>query len=171
MKPADFLIVQCIETCWTKVSRGAPGATSRNAVPQLLPLRVPDELTVTEEAAALHHVVFSEAAGFSEPSHQARVVGVSSLPSECGISVESSGASLAVSFVGPKSRPREHPRQAFVLQPTEWGQLVYNWRVPEERTWSYHKRAVNIGFRCKSTEDLFQDSKAAHTFESLNRLA
>src|SRR5215831_12587599 len=60
------IIVQKIQTIWTKKSRGAPGAVLRNAVPVALPLpvdRVSDNSVLFE-----HCVSFREFDHFSSPS-------------------------------------------------------------------------------------------------------
>jgi hypothetical protein len=76
-----MIIVQHIETRWTKASRGVPGAGLRNAVPRALPLEpVPEPVS----GIYLHRVSADEADGFAlrqvtasiEPGQQFRRTGL-----------------------------------------------------------------------------------------------
>jgi hypothetical protein len=105
MKPANptqLMLYQAIVVNWTKVSRGAPGATYRNQVPEVLPLpsspphepwpirhwapHVHPPLEPADSRSPnlyLHLVAYSEARHFQDPAAQSWSGLTTRLPDPC----------------------------------------------------------------------------------------
>ena len=67
-----LVLIQHVETTWTKRSRGAPGALKRNAVPEsfLVPIT---EIAAFRAVVALHLVRYWEENSFESPSEMLRL--------------------------------------------------------------------------------------------------
>ncbi|MEH6461647.1 hypothetical protein [Chitinimonas sp. JJ19] len=63
-----MLIIQHIDTCWTKTTRGMPGAGLRNALPEVY--RLPDVLSdVPSDGALIHRLQRNEWQQFQPHAH------------------------------------------------------------------------------------------------------
>ena len=134
-------IIQIIETQWTKKSRGAPAASSRNAIPEVLP--IPD--SDLEHPAVLHHVVFSEHTNFI-PGACSRVTCFSEHDStKWRICVTPSGRGLEIQFFGtPFAQTTGRATESILLEANTWLQIVANRRISQEDGWAYRKFVYNI---------------------------
>jgi hypothetical protein len=133
--------IQVIETFWTKRSRGNPGASLRNQVPE----KYPFPRVVPSESVLFQRVSYSEYSSFSK----ARVAPVQMLSAHDSrmwrIEVEQDEASAKILFYGvPASEMGGRPINVSELLPNSWMRIVGNRRVAEENTWAYHKYVYNI---------------------------
>jgi hypothetical protein len=159
---SHLIIVQTIHTSWTKVSRGHPGSSARNATPESLPL----SRSVAQLAGSIvwHDVEFRGADGFA-PHETCR--GDLTLPSRFQwIDVtEDLDDTLAVSLFG---------QRRFVLCGQETGNIVYNLAEDVQtdgwRSTLYHKICFQISVGCSFDPGLFLQP-ATHTIRSLRQLS
>ncbi|MEV7971564.1 hypothetical protein [Cellulomonas sp. NPDC089187] len=140
-------IVQWLVTEWTVASRGAPGATRRNATP--LGLRLPDPHDLPERGprprVRLHAVGFDEADDFEPGTPRPSLVD----PGDLGLIID--GNRLAVRFQ-PTFRRRStsapaHPTVR--LDPGQWLRWQANYRLGASPCgsggeWRYHLHTVNV---------------------------
>lgn len=166
-------VLQLIGIEWDKSARGGEGAALRARVPAGLPL--PPELTSrTAEGVLVHQVRFSHTNGFEKPI----AVSVEELPFDkkgilrwgC-VELEPGEGELVVRYRwstwdgGAPQRSmydaggKEHPlrKQAFTLQPDQWGRLEYNGRFVDMDTghWHYRQTRANVAFVDAIDPDLF----------------
>lgn len=129
------IVIQHIESYWTKQSRGSPAATLRNAVPETFPISIPFE----SKGVVLHEVNYYEHHHFKNPvidyreidEHQRR---------QLGYRFELIAESVLVSRLARNGISRE----LGLLESHSWLQVITNERVSIERTWAYYKHVYNI---------------------------
>ena len=150
-------IIQIIETQWTKKSRGAPAASSRNAIPELLP--IPD--FDLEPPALLHHVVYSERTNFSSAAcsgpacfseHDSAKWRVCVVPSERGLEIRFFGT--------PFTQTTGRATDIIHLEANTWFQNIANRRISQEDGWAYRKFVYNIFYGRGSDANLLFTSTA-----------
>lgn len=134
-------IIQLIEVQWTKASRGAPAAVTRNSVSDRFPLSV----EIDEEGIFLQHISCRESEGF-RVLHDRRAKAVDDLQlRKIGLRCAEIDNSLKVCYLGlPLLLPKK--KSVGVLGRNTWLRIVTNFRVAQERTWAYHKYTCNIFF-------------------------
>lgn len=167
-------VLQLIETEWDKSSRGGEGAALRARVPAALPLP-PELMSRTAGGVMVHRVRFCYTNGFQKPI----AVSVEDLPFDekkgtfewgC-VEIEPGEGELVVRYLwstweggAPKrsmydAGGKEHPlrKQAFTLQPDQWGRLEYNGRFADVDTghWHYRQTRANVAFVEAIDPDLF----------------
>lgn len=156
--PFRTILVQAIETQWTKASRGAPAATHRNRVPEAvdLPAALPD---LGERSYVLQHVVYSESDGFQAPWYKpvTATAAMAAFHFAC-IRVAYAHQFVRVDFEwysvkGVPRRPEIHDRHT--LQPGQWGRVRANGRFSFDDTWGYFKWIINIGFFAQVPTNVF----------------
>ena len=171
-------LLQFIVTEWDKSARGGEGAALRARVPAALPL--PPELTSRAvEGVAVHRVRFSHVNGFETPV----AVSVEDLPFDAKketfrlgcVELEPEDGGLVVRYRwstwsgGAPQRSmfdaggKEHPliKQAFMLQPSQWGRLEYNGRFsdPDTSYWYYQHTRANVAFLDVIEPELFTSAQ------------
>ncbi len=169
------IVVQRIRVEWTKVSRGAPGATRRARVPVALPLPsdfrperlvLHDMRAVEEEAFALVTAVPGPSNRRAEPEAHGPTTGHFE-----PISWRVNRAQLIVDLApSGLSAPRRPYSRAFVLSPGEWGRVLFNERFGADREWRYVHTVVNLAFRVTWSAELFTHSTPARVFDGRARL-
>ena len=143
-----MIVVQLIRTRWTKLSRGAPGASKRNTAPVVL--LVPNT-PVTGEAI-VHEVLFAERSDFN-PSWECTAVTLEQAKERVRpIELRDESQTLRARFIwnftaGAPERP--HGR-AIRLQRGEWCQILSNGRYGYDDGWSYQSLVVNIAWHPES---------------------
>lgn len=134
-------LIQVIETTWSGASRGAPGSSARNAVPERVP--VPD--CALDDALLLHLVAFHESQQFAI-ARAAPVVRFAQQHQErFPLEIKVDGAGAHIDFFGYAAPCR--PRKAIssvLLELNNWVRIVANVRVAQETSWVYHKLVFNI---------------------------
>lgn len=153
MKTAESTtIVQCIDTDWTKQSRGSPGAIKRNATPQAL--RLPLEERSRGCSFIEHRSRFDERRDFEDP--HLSISFESLAPGRTlrygGVQVVKEDNRLRVSWIytpedaGMPPRPQKR-NDVFELTLNQWGRVIFNGRFNggEHAYWSYRKTVLNIG--------------------------
>lgn len=165
------VVIQHIETVWTKRSRGGDGARQRNAVPAALdlPSLSRDHLFV------LHHATFHEHDSFARHDQLRSADAFADLKLRF-LTLSIDGAALHVRFqrdgfnaATPSPFPYKDP---FVLEPRQWARLVYNGRFTAWNTgmWSYEKHVYNIGWFDKWASDAFERTRPCSEYREMARL-
>lgn len=133
------VLIQHIETYWTKTSRGHPGATARNAVPEYYQLNnLPDK-----DGIFYIRIQYLEHRDFKEPlvtiwrainDNQQREIGLDlKFERDDKLLVSKWMKSMFLKKIGK-------------LTPGSWLKIISNERVVLEYTWAYKKHVFNIYF-------------------------
>jgi hypothetical protein len=125
------VVVQHVQTSWTKLSRGEPGATRRNAVPRGFAL---PEVT----GSFTHQVAVREWEDFT-PEFSVRT----QLPAGLDVRVEPGRLRVLVDPPFPGATAR---RPAVRLGPGEWLRWRINGRVSGEDQWIYWLQTYNVAY-------------------------
>ena len=140
-----MIAIQCIETWWTKASRGAPGAGARASAPDALPL---PQRSCSREVL-LQRVMFEERTGFTshsevselslqEAQRQVRGVVLHVGPDVVDVMFTWSGYSVGA--------PQRRNGPAMRLEPGRWCRIVHNGRFDEDNRWYYQQTTLNIAY-------------------------
>lgn len=129
------IVIQHIETYWTKKSRGSPAAAWRNAVPEIFPISIPFEL----KSVILHEVNYHEHNHFKDPVIDYREIDKDQ-QRQLGFRFDVIAESVSVSRFSRSGRHREFG----FLEPHAWLRVITNERVSIEHTWTYYKHVYNI---------------------------
>lgn len=159
-----MIIVQHIETRWTKRSRGMPGAAARNAVPRVM------ALPPGPEAAAgiyLHRVVADEDGGFDLHQVTGTIEPGRGFTEYWTLRLVPAGPAVVVEFGYvarqhglPPRRGNRHP--VFRLEPGEIGTLHINGRFSYTSGQYYEQHFVNIANAEAASRDVFTAAAADH---------
>jgi hypothetical protein len=172
-----ILIVQQIQTYWTKASRGAPAAVRRNAVPEALPVPAPGAHWPGPAPSRLHHKLwFSESKDFRTPAEEVILDPVfNPLPVGC-VSILHRDEVVWTEFrydgqfAGQPDRGVL--RKKIRTGPNEWAQVAYNGRFThgyDGYQW-YVKLVVNVGVFSEFAADVFTRAKPTAVFRSMGPL-
>lgn len=160
----SITIIQRIATHWTKQSRGAPGAISRNAIPEALRLPLeewpPGGCTVVD-----HYSGFDERSGFEDRKSSITFESLEfGRPVRYGaVLVQKEDGRLRVSWdytsedAGMPLRPGKK-KDVFELAPNRWGRVIYNGRFSGHDDWWYRKTVLNIGSFEKAVASVFVET-------------
>jgi hypothetical protein len=136
------IIIQLIETSWTKRSRGNPGASIRNRVPELVEFLE----TPKSDPILLLVVKFTERNNFSTVTK----VSIDNFTDQDAerwniriVQPHESPVEIAF-FGGPSSEQTGKPVDVVHLQRDTWVQIMSNRRISEEWDWTYKKYVYNI---------------------------
>lgn len=167
----NTVVIQHIETVWTKRSRGGDGARKRNVVPLAL-----DFPSISRDCSfVLHHATFHEYDSFARQDQlrwtdafadlELRFLTLSIDGAVLRVRVHRDGSNAAT----PSPFPYKDP---FVLEPGLWGRLVYNGRFTAWNTgnWWYEKHVYNIGWFDEWTSDAFVKTKPHSEYREMARL-
>ena len=145
-------VIQHIETYWTKESRGNPGATIRNSVPDTFPIGSPPETL----GVFLNEIKYSEYSNFKSPTVSDFRYINENQQRQLGFKFENSSGELLVS----KWNYSGHLKTIGTLKPNSWLKVVTNERVSLEYTWAYYKHVYNIYFgKAYNLSDAFSSQK------------
>jgi len=159
-----MIVVQELRTRWTKLSRGAPAASSRNRTPRGLRLPVQH---VQAQDSFFHRVVFAEEAAF-EPQVKEAAFFANAKREIAGVEIRPDASPLVVSFVwsvfacGAPARP--HGKRAS-LESGEWCQILHNGRFGYDHEWTYQSTVVNIAVLTNWNPDAFLSSPPTFTMD------
>lgn len=133
------VLIQHIETYWTKISRGQPQAALRNAVPETYSVDdVPDK-----NGVFYLHIQYSENNSFQKPSVTAWRVINENQQRQIGLHLRLIEPNkLLVS----KWMKNGFLKKVGELTPGSWLKIVSNERVVLEHTWAYKKHVFNVYF-------------------------
>lgn len=143
MTTALQTIVQIVETHWTKQSRGAAGATIRNALPEVLP--IPTSVAPSGPIL-LHHAQFRESDNFTTPRSTGLMIFGAHDETTWRLRIEpADDGGVDVLFYGSRfqftsGRSTDKAR----LPANTWLQIVSNMREAHEDYWCYRKFVYNI---------------------------
>lgn len=132
--------IQTIETHWTKNSRGNPGASKRNSVPELLPVRT----DASCHGIILQEILFHEYHDDFTTASYGRVRKINeNQVRQAGLDFSFKNDSLEIAFWNEQG----FKKRAGTLSIGTWGQIKTNWRTLDfEGEWWYYKRVYNIFF-------------------------
>lgn len=159
-----MIVVQHIETRWTKQSRGMPGAAARNAVPRAMPLPAfPDE----PAGIRVHKVTAREEHGF-DIRQQTEIIAPGQsftrywtlyfVPAESAVVVELKYAGEEHGL--PPRRENRYP--IFRLAPGQVGALHINGRFSYSSGHYYKQHFVSIANVETPSHDIFMRAPADH---------
>lgn len=157
-----MLIVQRIQTRWTKLSRGGKLAALRNSTPHGISLA---DIPVQHEACMFHEIEFDECnnfrpetvARFEKPtSHfQIEPVFFHVTQTHCELRFNWSWAHCGA--------PERESYSLFKLAPGQWGQFICNGRFgPQTMSgdeWRYQQTVFNVGYKTSPNCRLFVDNE------------
>jgi hypothetical protein len=159
-----MIVVQHIETRWTKRSRGMPGAAARNAVPRVMPLPA-----FREEALGIcvHKVVADEEHGYDLHQRMELIEPGPGFMRHWSLRFVIAETAVLVEFrysTGehglPRRREGRHP--LFRLAPGDVGTLHINGRFSYTSGQFYKQHFVNVASVESATHDLFMRATANH---------
>ncbi|GAB5407292.1 MAG: hypothetical protein Aurels2KO_55230 [Aureliella sp.] len=158
------ILIQYVQTVWTKSSRGGDAARVRNAVPDALAL----PSTIRDAPFVLHHARFVERDNFIQTDRFCSGTCFSDLSLD-DLKLILAPDSVTVRFRrngNNTARTIPHPfTDVFTLAESQWGRLTYNGRFTAWNTgnWWYEKSVVNIGWFANI--DFQQFVKTAPTYD------
>jgi hypothetical protein len=172
------IIIQNINTAWSKQSRGGKLASERNAVPEalLFPLEKP-----RKSAGGLieHCLAYTEWEGFSTASYSSLIEEPAGKIRTGCVLIEPVGGELKVIFEYDTARagmpiryspPGGKPSTRMRLQAGQWGRVLYNGRTASEETWWYDKVVINVGLFKTLREDVFVSTQPTQVISQMARL-
>lgn len=129
------IYIQKIQTNWTKLSRGYPGASARNQVPEKLPLKIDD----VSNSVFLQEILYREG-GFDKPhTHKVSKINTFQIRQQ-RLELDDTANGLAIKF-WTEDQIRKN---IGTLAANTWCQIKTNRRYPMEYTWGYYKIVFNI---------------------------
>ena len=151
-----MVVIQEVQTSWTKDSRGAPGAVARNAVPERLSF-IP---------SAGHHAILEHLARYGEESGFVASETVMSYDTPASLRYGCVRLVVANSrvqvmwrydpgYIGAPERDEGPPKEAFVVSVGQWGCVRYNGRLSSDEGWWYRKVILNVGIFAAPTGSEF----------------
>ncbi len=164
------MIIQHIQTSWTKHARGGEKAVQRNAVPEVAKLSL--QSIKSRAPVVVQQDLYYSWNPLTDPSETIATDFIVR-PIEVGcVTVDHSSDMVFASFryTARCGAPmRVWARKSLQLSLGEWAQLVYNGRFsPDwEGDWRYEKHAVNIGLFERLSSGLFTRCAPTTRFESL----
>ena len=170
----NLVIVQQINTHWTKASRGGESAGRRNAVPEIA--CVPIERIAGEPHSLVHHrISYGERSGFAHPREEICInPTIAPLVVGCvtiGYTDHEARAAFYYERGCGGAPERGWAQQTIHLAVNEWGQIVYNGRFGGwDCGWWYEKTVVNIGLFEHITSDVFTRRKPDYRFAAMAKL-
>ena len=146
------IYIQKIKTNWTKKSRGNPGSTLRNGVPEKLPIKTTD----LSDTVVLQEIIFNEG-GFDKPSKNKILEINETQIREHRLDFNYSDVGLEIGFWNEN----QIKKKVGVLKFNSWCQLKTNRRFAMEYTWGYYKIVYNIFYgELKSAREVFETGKS-----------
>ncbi|MEM9411353.1 MAG: hypothetical protein AAGA30_09585 [Planctomycetota bacterium] len=144
-----MLVIQRINSKWTKSSRGGDMAAKRNATP--LALILPPKVETTS-GLILHDVRFFERENFKCDSQFFESITRSHVRLE-PLLIRVSKHQVTTRFIWSWHHcgaPERDSHDLFHLESHQWGRFACNGRFGAEsssgRAWGYHKTVFNVGF-------------------------
>ena len=145
------IYIQKIKTNWTKKSRGNPGATLRNGVPEKLPVIAIDK----SNSVLLQEITFNEG-GFDRPSENKISEINETQIRQHRLDFNHSNSDLEIGFW----TENQIKKKVGLLKFNSWYQVKTNRRFPMEYTWGYYKIVYNIFFgELDGTTGIFETEK------------
>ena len=135
------IIIQHIETQWTKKSRGNPAATLRNSIPESFSFNgVP-----SHKGVQLQKINYSETDNFAEPKiSDFKAINDNQLRA-LGLELEESDGKALVRLWGTPWRGSPGiSSKVGVIPDGKWLRVITNERTSWEHTWVYYKHVFNI---------------------------
>jgi hypothetical protein len=184
MGPAPFVLVQRLDTEWTKASRGGQGAVRRNGTPLGLPVPSFFGFHSDEFCFRIHRLRFSEQTGFA-PTETAEVQGDPVWREGCVVLAQEaevvrvrfeyipgSGGAPAREMFDPSGDRLPLSEEAFTLRLGEWGRVSYNGRFScvDTGNWWYTKVVCNVGLSLRPAPDWFTQGAPDHVYTRMAEL-
>jgi len=162
------ILIQIIETKWTKKSRGNPKATLRNSVPNNF-----DLYTTKIKGISLQKVFYFESNDFKKPYiEKPKEINENQLR-EIRLELIEKNNFLEIKFWGTPIRPSYIKAKSIAfLQQNSWFQIIGNARIPYEDTTGYIKYVFNIfyGEQQRANEVIYHSKPVNIYNEEVNLL-
>ncbi|MBA2284505.1 MAG: hypothetical protein H0W02_03380 [Ktedonobacteraceae bacterium] len=168
-----LVIIQSIQTIWTKASRGGDRASARNRTPEAckLPAQV---CSFPDTVFLLHQVVYSEHDLFQHPVEKLELEArTEPFRYDClKLLLAENTLRITVEWERSEGAPRRvvFPRKEIFLQEQQWARVTYNLRTSWESGWIYKKRVHNIGFFAHISPGIFLEGEPVHTYRDMAHL-
>ena len=184
MGPAPFVLIQRIDTTWTKASRGGQGAVQRNGTPAALPVPCFLGFHSSEFGFHVHRLWFAEQNGFV-PTETVAVKRGHSWQEGCVLLTRDEdvvrvrfeydhhkGGAPARRMVDPTGNLSPLSQEAFTLRLGEWGRVSYNGRFSHADTgeWWYEKVICNVGLSLRPPADWFSHGAPNYLYSQMAEL-
>ena len=141
------IYIQKIRTYWTKISRGYPGAHSRNQVPERFPMDIPFK---SKQEIYLQEIQVEEGTFHRPTIKPPRPVNLIQVR-ELRLELEVVDHKLHIAFW----QETEIRKNLGTLPINAWCQVKSNRRFALDYTWAYHKNVYNIFYGALSkAEDI-----------------
>ena len=168
-----IVVIQEIETVWTKSARGGKRAILRNAIPEAV--KIPYNLTDIINIQRLYHSLRynTNYKQRTQPTEDIRVSSTfHSITAGC-VHVEGNNNLVLASFqynIECGGAPnRKWLGKTLRIAPNEWGQMIYNglFVYRGSHFWLCKKTVVNVGIFERITPGLFTRSAPTHRFSAM----
>ncbi|HLK88315.1 MAG TPA: hypothetical protein VKZ18_00395 [Polyangia bacterium] len=159
---ARMVAVQIVEVVWTKRSRGAPGATLRNALPRAFPMQALSGSCTIEH----YRLVESRAGEFEQKLVKAETCdAIPTRIEDLALEPEKDTLSLGLWWDISTGQPeRRSVRNAVRLSPGGLARLVTNGRHSSHSGQFYTQSTYNVAFGDDIAADTFIARPPQHTF-------
>jgi len=175
----SIIVVQEINTRWSKKSRGGADAERRNAVPHRLEIStrsIPTGAIPVHGATVVHHkAYYDEGDAFAEPRIDFAVNPLLPLKIGCvAVDPTDTGAIAAfrydTAFGGAPERG--WARKTMWVELGTWVQIAYNGRfsIGYDGYWEYRKTVVNVGVFEHISSRAFTSTDPSDRFEAMGHL-
>lgn len=168
------LIVQLIETTWTKASRGGQGASVRNSVPEQIRLALP-AVGSRSFTTLYHDLIYDERADFVQPTSTIQLDPIQVPRTGC-CSIDRTTTSATVRYRYQRTNggapDRGWLQHTLRVEPEQWVQVRENGRFAPgwDGDWWYHKVVVNVGLFAQVHPDVFVQAPPIAQFDALAQL-
>ncbi len=157
-----MLWVQQVDVLYTKASRGAPAATTRNRLPRAFPMQVS-----MEGAFAFEHYRLLEWADYV-PKLEDRVTGTAAPRSQGDLVIDASSETVTLGLRWNQSigQPaRHHQPRALTLARGQTARLIINGRYTNYSGQFYTEATYNVAFGDALSPDVFERAREAAVFD------
>jgi hypothetical protein len=181
----NYLVVQNIQVTWTKEMRSGLFATTRNQIPERLPLPF-HKLPELEAGCIYHEVQFHQPPEYGELEEFIEIVPMAEsykfgiievVPQEEAVAVRfvatngvDSTSNVIFEYEGMKTPRRTVPVQPLTIKHGQWGQIRYNGRTfinPHKLNKLFLKHIFNVGWFPDLNWKAFFDEKPYKTYSNL----
>lgn len=161
-----ILIVQHIQTLWTKASRGMPQAAKRSAVPRILSVPY---IEVPQNGVIIHEVNHYE---FTQFQAQVNTYAADQLFTYWDLHFQTNASAIDIFFNYATHRTGlplrgGHMRKLFTLKPKQIGAFHINGRYASYESFWYEQHCINMAYVEKLNSLVFMNRKPDFLLDQL----
>lgn len=167
-----MIILQHIQTEWSKLSRGHPESKDRNATPEALEIPMP----ISSYDVCLHEITFKEEDSFY-PRSRIITDPDKDVSSKLAISFRKFEKKLVFNFCWSwhyVGAPERRNSEIFTLMEGQSGRIRFNGRFGAQSTtgqeWIYRKNVINAYYGRTSNSRIFIENDPYKHFDSFENL-